>query len=659
MAEDVLISIKLDGTENEAKVDSYTSSIVALNKSNKELIEANKELAKQGQENSKAYLDNAKQVEINKQKITENTASRKNLISAIINEDNSIKGLQVRNAELIRQRNSINIGTEEGRKRIAAINSQLDSNNAKIKENSSALEKQKLNIGNYASALDGVVPGLGGMITGLQGATKAALAFIATPIGAVLAAVVAALATLKAAILTNDATADEFGKRWEQITAVFDVVLRRVGLLGDALVSLVKGDFSEAADKAASAFSGVNDELGRAIFLTGELADRQNELDDAVNKFNATEQARKNNIDKLIIQSKDLSKSEAERLRLSTQAETLLNKLTEDRIALSVKQSDIDIEAIGLKHDAQRDLNETTKDYGLRLLENSAIGGEEAEKIAAAIRKIDEAEAESLRTLEKLQNQQNKLSEERQLRVIEDSELTKEIRTREAEDTISLQEGYQEKSTELTTSFEENILKVKDSFRKKDLDNQKKANDLAIAREQLKQQLIFNLQMASIAFARQLAGQNRGIQSGLTLIETYLSAQKAFSSQIIPTDPTSFGRAVIAAVTATIAGLTRVAAINNVSFAAGGGEFITRGPTMLVVGDNPGGVERVSVTPISGKGQTKVSKGLVQMAGGGSFTAMNDTRSIVNQTVQTVLVLEDFEYKQRSKYETLNEAKVL
>jgi len=171
-------------------------------------------------------------------------------------------------------------------------------------------------------------------------------------------------------------------------------------LLGDALVSLVKGDFSAAADKAAAAFSGVNDELAKAIVLSGELADRQNELDDAQNKFNATEQARKNNIDKLIIQSKDLSKSEAERLKLSVQAEAELNKLTTDRIALSVKQSDIDIEAIGLKHDAQRGLNETTQEYGLRLLENSAIGGEEAEKIAAAIRKVDEAEAESLRTLE-------------------------------------------------------------------------------------------------------------------------------------------------------------------------------------------------------------------------------------------------------------------
>jgi uncharacterized protein YoxC len=57
------------------------------------------------------------------------------------------------------------------------------------------------------------------------------------------------------------------------------------------------------------------------------------------------------------------------------------------------------------------------------------------------------------------------------------------------------------------------------------------------------------------------------------------------------------------------------------SQAAGGGDFITRGPSLLMVGDNPGGVERVTVEPISGKGQTKVyGPNLVAMAGGGSIT---------------------------------------
>ena len=44
---------------------------------------------------------------------------------------------------------------------------------------------------------------------------------------------------------------------------------------------------------------------------------------------------------------------------------------------------------------------------------------------------------------------------------------------------------------------------------------------------------------------------------------------------------------------------------------------------MLMVGDNPGGVEEVTVRPISGRGKTRVDKssGMIAMAGGGSITA--------------------------------------
>ena len=57
--------------------------------------------------------------------------------------------------------------------------------------------------------------------------------------------------------------------------------------------------------------------------------------------------------------------------------------------------------------------------------------------------------------------------------------------------------------------------------------------------------------------------------------------------------------------------------------AAGGGDFLTSGPTMLLVGDNPGGIERVTVQPLSGKGITSIApdSGLIRLAGGGSVTA--------------------------------------
>jgi hypothetical protein len=50
---------------------------------------------------------------------------------------------------------------------------------------------------------------------------------------------------------------------------------------------------------------------------------------------------------------------------------------------------------------------------------------------------------------------------------------------------------------------------------------------------------------------------------------------------------------------------------------AGGGTFMTNGPTHFTVGDNPGGHEIVSVTPVGGKGSTSVHGNVAQLAGGG------------------------------------------
>jgi hypothetical protein len=64
---------------------------------------------------------------------------------------------------------------------------------------------------------------------------------------------------------------------------------------------------------------------------------------------------------------------------------------------------------------------------------------------------------------------------------------------------------------------------------------------------------------------------------------------------------------------------------------------------MLVVGDNPGGVERVDVTPISGRGHTKVrDSNLIQMGGGGTLIADGGVvRDSINQRVNSQFQMPD------------------
>lgn len=80
--------------------------------------------------------------------------------------------------------------------------------------------------------------------------------------------------------------------------------------------------------------------------------------------------------------------------------------------------------------------------------------------------------------------------------------------------------------------------------------------------------------------------------------------------------------------------------------AAGGGTFLTNGPTSFTVGDNPGGVEMVQVTPISGLGQTTINGRGLAMAGGGTAlvngSSMGTTAPItVHQVIQVSTGVQD------------------
>lgn len=146
----------------------------------------------------------------------------------------------------------------------------------------------------------------------------------------------------------------------------------------------------------------------------------------------------------------------------------------------------------------------------------------------------------------------------------------------------------------------------------------------------LQQQKIDGLQ-TTIRLATGLINEQsnfgKAAASAQATIDTYVAANLALS-----TYPPPFG--AIAAALNIALGLANVAKINSIPIggqAAGGGKFMTKGPTMLLVGDNPGGVERVTVEPISGRGKTKVNGNLVQMAGGGVL----ETQAVTNPINQS------------------------
>lgn len=496
------------------------------------------------------------------------------------------------------------------------------------------------------SALDKVAPGLSGTITGLQGMAKAALAFIATPIGIVVTALGAAIGALTAYFKGSEEGQNRLNKIVQIGSTIFEKFMNVVEFLGEKVFDGLVASINAAgtAFKAVTDFLGINTDAVVGFFT---------EIDKEAQKF-ADTQAR---ID------------EAERDLILKRAETNLEvaKLREQAIRLegdakkAVIQEAIDLER-GLV-DQEVALAQLRADQAKAELERNGDDKEAKLAVAEATAAVTDAEAQRYEATLRFQKELEKIDEDSRKRVEEALELERE-----------LQEGLQEIKQEEIDQNEENLEifreqmladleeknNIEQSFRdieaeqleeeaqhKNDLDDlvsrKEQANLLRTA--ELKDKLIkqgMSAEQAELAIHKMVENQKLAATSETlgnissllkkntvaykvtgtaeALINTYSSAVSAYKG-MVDTLPGPFGIAagVVAAGASIALGLKNVAEINGVAL-AGGGKFTTKGPTLLLVGDNPGGRERVEVTPLSGKGTTRsFGRNGLAMAGGGSI----------------------------------------
>lgn len=430
--EDILIDISLEKADNDKQVDNLTKRISSLKKENQDLLKTNKELEKQGKENTKQYLDNTKQVEINKQKITDNTASRKGLVQAIISEDSAIKALKVRNAELIKQRDLISTKTIEGKNKIQEINAEIDKNTETIKENSSAQEKQKFNIGNYASALDRVIPGISAFTSGIESSTVAARAFIATPLGLVIGAIALALAPVVAFLTQTADGMDLVDVETAKFNATVRVLKLELADLGKQMLDTGGGEQSALAKFIKTTIMGnpavlsliatvkllgaVFPETTAKINQARAVAEAYTKaIDDLTEReqiYSLSVKATANEIDALILQSRDRTKTEAERIALIEKADGLIKKQIDSERGFAKERLNAEIETAKQITGLRTQAGETQLEFVERLVTGlQAIDDKQAETLTNAFTAVQEAEGASIKILEKLQNQRNALFE--------------------------------------------------------------------------------------------------------------------------------------------------------------------------------------------------------------------------------------------------------
>lgn len=697
MAEEVLISVKIDRQGNQNELQRLTGQIIAQKNEVKQLEAAVKTLSKAEGDNNELIKGATKNLEIKKQQLNQNVASQKALVNVVNAEVNSLNALKAQNAQLIRQRNQLNTETEEGRAGISRLNAQIDANNAKIKDNSSALEKQKINIGNYASALSGISPGIAGFISGLQGMAVAAKAFIATPLGLILGGIALALAPVVSYLTSTGEGIDKVSRETEGFNAVLRTLKDRLNEIGKGEV----GAANSAANGIIKANNAVLDfikVLGAPLLIPIQkvvkgyndlaeagrtYADTIDDIRDSEENYGIEAAKTENQIKRLALEAKNRTLSEEERIKkideaLSLESKLLLQRKTfaEDEFSAIVEYNRKRLEQVGIFQKAQ----ETQQDFvsnninAIRDLDEGL-----ATSLINSLIKVEEVVGQSIALEEKLQNQRDALLDkaaERDKKRREDAKKQSEADDKAAYEEylfqVKVQEEARKKEEEerieqnrIEIEQEKNNAAVRKQIRDKDLKEQedriKRSTALAQNFAQTVGDITNEALKGNAKGAKEIAKQFLN-----DLINMYV---RQLSFQAIADSIAKYGpiagpvRGAISASLIQALGAVAKSAIQG--FATGGivgnkGIAITRsnGDNRLItakdgevvltnaqrarIGDDQlrqAGVPGFATGGIVGASETRLAAGLAE-----SRLDINRLSSLIN-SVQTVLVLEEFQAK--------------
>lgn len=503
----------------------------------------------------------------------------------------SINTLTAANKKLREERNKLNLTNEEGKKRAQEINAAIDQNTAKIKANVSAIEKQKINIGNYKSALDGVHPALGKVGQGLEQGTQGfkamtlqALRFIATPVGAILAALVAVFLLLKNAISSNNQVLDKFENITNAIGVVMNVLIQRAALLGEALIAFATGDLAGAINKTSEAFTGLGEAIETSLKQGQLYLDLSRELEDAQRSLRIETAKQENEIRRLVVASKNRSLSLNEQEGLLRRALELEEQLVAKRADNAFKDLVLTTKQIALDKQLQQTSEETFDQFVNRLLTQGIITDAEADKIADKIEALEAARGSSLAFQEKLENNLAAIQEKRAEAINKQTEALKEQEAQERalrrvqsggevditkSDDVTAEITKANAIVDINQRMANDLKKINEKQAKDNAELQAKNVEIYEAAELTKLDITADVLGSVASLTREGSTEYKVISSLQALISTYTSAQKSYESLAsIPYVGPALGTAAAAA--AVVAGLARVAQINGIQFAEGG-----------------------------------------------------------------------------------------
>jgi hypothetical protein len=313
MAETIL-ELKLRGVDTARKrMDDLTESIEIQKKKQRELKKEIKELEKSldgekqmSKETMDALADKNLQLEASRKQTQEYKKELRQTIRVEKAQQGTLEANRATLAKLKTEYAKINTETEEGARTAALYEDRIGKLNKKVKEQEKRIGDTGRNVGNYEEAIKdavssmipfsgqlteiassggGVKGTLTALTTGIQGATRSAIAFISTGIGAVIAALAGIGLATKAFIDYNaevektnaliSGLTNESGELVDQIRIQSDAISKTLGVEQEQLVQSAKVlvqqfglSYEEALDKIQNgllATNGTNEEFLQSI----------------------------------------------------------------------------------------------------------------------------------------------------------------------------------------------------------------------------------------------------------------------------------------------------------------------------------------------------------------------------------------------------------
>lgn len=321
--------------------------------------------------------------------------------------------------------------------------------------------------------------GVGGLVSKM-GLLKFAIA--STGIG-LLVVVLGSLYTWFQKVNTG---ADFLEDTFARIGATIDVVIDRLGRFGSGLVAFFNGDFEEGIELMSSAFKGMGEEMKREQKEAASLTARMRDLEDAERDYRIQAAETENQIKQLMLQARNRSLSEEQRIALLDRA----MKLEKDLNALQLKNATEGL-AIANQSAAQRlninrQVGESEIAFGKRVLEEFKKDGQVQaddlrDKVEEMLLAISQAQGKSIELQEKIQNQRDDLAQKREAAIAK--EIADDIKRAE-EDIAREQQAQQAIIAELEKAFADSALLYEQNYNERNTaEYQQGEEELRLQRE--------------------------------------------------------------------------------------------------------------------------------------------------------------------------------